>query len=312
MAGRMRSALDRPFPRYFVSLIAVVLAFALREALSYLAGPDFSEYVVFYPTVMIVALLAGLWPGLLAVLTTAVVITVSWLDPWHILVPRPTNLVNLFFFVGVASLLTIVAELYRRSRLKAAAYDREQALRASQEALRRQAELLRLSFDAIIVWRLGGGIESWNRGAEELYGFSEQETLGRDIHELLRTSHELPWPEFERMLREQGQWDGEAHQVRRDGRALVVSCRMHIGQASDGGLRVLEINRDITEQKRVQAELQRAHDELEEKVQQRTADLQKANRMLLMISACDQALVQMSDEKELIAVICQIIQDEGG
>ena len=44
----------------------------------------------------------------------------------------------------------------------------------------------------------------------------------------------------------------------------------------------------------------------------RTTDLQRANRTLLMVSACDQALVQISDEQELTGVICQIIQDEGG
>ena len=76
--------------------------------------------------------------------------------------------------------------------------------------------------------------------------------------------------------------------------------------------RVLEIDRDITDKKRVEEELRRAHDELEEKVASRTADLQRANRTLLMVSACDQALVQISDERELIGVICQIIQDEGG
>ena len=56
----------------------------------------------------------------------------------------------------------------------------------AEEALRRQSDLLRLSFDAIIVWRLGGVIESWNRGAEQLYGYSESEALGRVTHELLR------------------------------------------------------------------------------------------------------------------------------
>jgi signal transduction histidine kinase/ActR/RegA family two-component response regulator len=74
----------------------------------------------------------------------------------------------------------------------------------------------------------------------------------------------------------------------------------------------LEIDRDITERKRAQEELQKAHDKLEENVHQRTSDLQRANRMLRMISMCDQAVVQISDERELMQVICQIIQDESG
>ena len=43
----------------------------------------------------------------------------------------------------------------------------------AQDAVKRQADLLRLSFDAIIVWQLDGPIESWNLGAEQLYGYSE-------------------------------------------------------------------------------------------------------------------------------------------
>jgi PAS domain S-box-containing protein len=203
-----------------------------------------------------------------------------------------------------------VAELYRQSRAKAAAYDKEQALRASQESLRHQAELLRLSFDALIVWRMNGGVESWNRGAEELYGYTEAEVRGRDIHEVLKTKYTISWREFESDLKKRGQWDGELCHRTRDGREVVVSSRQHIGRSADGGERILEIDRDISEQKQVQAELQRAHDELEEKVLQRTTDLKKANRSLLMVSQCDQALVQLSNEQELIAVICQTIQDE--
>ena len=44
----------------------------------------------------------------------------------------------------------------------------------AEEELRRLADHLRLSFDAIIVWQLNGTIESWNRGAKQLYGYSEK------------------------------------------------------------------------------------------------------------------------------------------
>ncbi len=315
MSAERISRFRKPLVEYLVAIAAVCVAFILREALSFLTGPDFPEYVLFYPTVMTVALLLGTGPALSSIVLAAALLvlsrTHSWLRP-----SLPTDsssfVVGLVLFVGVCVFLTVVAEAYRRSRVKAEAYDREEALRESQKALQRQAELLRLSFDAIIVWRLGGEVESWNNGAEDLYGFSEKEALGRNIHDLLRTARERPWAAVEGILNQRGHWQGEARQVAHDGRALVVSSRLHIGRDPDGQVRVLEIDRDITEQKRVQEELKRAHDELEEKVQKRTNDLQKANRTLLMVSACDQALVQIADEKELISVICQIIQDEGG
>ena len=74
----------------------------------------------------------------------------------------------------------------RPVRMSGVAMDITERKRA-EEALRQQADLMRLSFDAIIVWRLDGGIESWNRGAEQFYGYSEQEALGCVTHKLLKT-----------------------------------------------------------------------------------------------------------------------------
>ncbi len=62
----------------------------------------------------------------------------------------------------------------------------------AEETIRHQADLLHLAYDAIILWRLDGGIELWSRGAEALYGFTEQEAIGRSAHELLKTVHPVP------------------------------------------------------------------------------------------------------------------------
>src|SRR5262249_20682445 len=47
----------------------------------------------------------------------------------------------------------------------------------ADEALRRQANLLEQSHDAIVVWEFPGTIVTWNRGAEQLYGFSREEAI---------------------------------------------------------------------------------------------------------------------------------------
>jgi len=314
MREGLQRVLRRPLVRYLASVAAVGLALLLRETLTARLGPDFPEYLLFYPTVMIVALLAGLLPALVAIACASALIFSFWYFPGRppLLHIGTSNYVGLALWILVVSFLAVVAELYRRSRLKAAAYDKEQAQRQAQEALRRQAEMLKLSFDAIIVWRVGGVIESWNRGAEELYGWSETEAVGRSVRKVLRAPSHGAWPDFEASLRGAGEWFGEAGHVTKDGREVVVSSRQLVGRGMDGVERVLQMDRDITETKRVEEELRRAHDELEEKVASRTADLQSANRTLLMVSACDQALVQISNEQELTGVICQIIQDEGG
>jgi PAS domain S-box-containing protein len=140
---------------------------------------------------------------------------------------------------------------------------KQRELLAKEEALRKHAELLTLSYDAIIVWRLDAGIESWNVGAEKLYGYTESEALGQVTHELLRTVHPRPWPEVRAELFEKGFWEGELRHFTRDGREIVVSARKQIVEVDDGTKRVLEINRDITERNRAEEAIRSARLEAE-------------------------------------------------
>ena len=55
------------------------------------------------------------------------------------------------------------------------------------EQIRLQAELIELSHDAIFIRDSLSRVTFWNKGAEELYGWSSQEALGRISHNLLRT-----------------------------------------------------------------------------------------------------------------------------
>ena len=134
----------------------------------------------------------------------------------------------------------------------------------AEEAIRRQAELLWLSFDAIIVWQLDGTIESWNRGAEELYGFTESEAIGRVTHELLQTIHPIPWSQIKSILIKHRIWEGEPRHRTKDGQEVIVSARHQLIYSADGIAHVMESNRDITERKRVEAEISRMASILDE------------------------------------------------
>jgi PAS domain S-box-containing protein len=124
----------------------------------------------------------------------------------------------------------------------------------ADDAREKQAELLRLSNDAMIVWRLDGPIENWNLGAEHLYGYSEAEAVGRLTHILLTRQFPKPWDEIVAEMRIAGSWEGEVRQHIQNRGETVVSARIQLIHGSDGIDRVLEVNRDITEARRAQLE----------------------------------------------------------
>jgi PAS domain S-box-containing protein len=141
----------------------------------------------------------------------------------------------------------------------------------AEDALRRQANLLEQTHDAIIVWEFPRTIIFWNRGAEQLYGFSKEEAIGRHSHELLQTVHPLPTPAFEADLERAGQWKGELTHTARDGRKILVESRHVMIREADGRRLVFETNHDITERKRA-----------EEALRQTQADLAHVSRVTTM------------------------------
>ncbi len=127
----------------------------------------------------------------------------------------------------------------------------------AEALLQRQADLLYLSHDAIIVWQIDGRIESWNKGAEELYGYSQEEAVGQVTHDLLKTIHPEPWPEIEAKLRERKSWEGELKHRTREGREVIVLARHQLVRGADGVERVLETNRDITLHRQAEEDVRR-------------------------------------------------------
>jgi two-component system, chemotaxis family, CheB/CheR fusion protein len=123
----------------------------------------------------------------------------------------------------------------------------EQALRESEQRLRQLTRLIELSHAPIFMWNFDGTITDWNRGSEELYGYSRLEAVGHNVGKLL----ELQPGVFESTQSElltDGSWSGERQQRAKDGRWLTVEARLQLA-AFDGVRMVLETNRDITNHK---------------------------------------------------------------
>jgi PAS domain S-box-containing protein len=123
-------------------------------------------------------------------------------------------------------------------------------LRLSEAKYRENAELLDLTHDAIFVRNLKNEIVFWNRAAEILYGWRKEELRGRTSHELLQTVFPKPLTEIEAETLQEGYWEGELTQRRRDGTTVIVSSRWALRPGSDGApIAILETNRDVTQRK---------------------------------------------------------------
>jgi PAS domain S-box-containing protein len=127
--------------------------------------------------------------------------------------------------------------------------------------LRRQAELLDLAPDAIFMCALGDNtIQYWSRGAERLYGWSQEEACGSPAHVLLNTELPRDFAEIQAALLRNGAWEGELGRTTRDGRRLLVASRWALqpeSARSQEPAAILIIDTDMTERRRAEEAQQR-------------------------------------------------------
>ena len=122
----------------------------------------------------------------------------------------------------------------------------------AKEIAEQQAAILSLAHDPMIVWNADEGITTWSRGAQDLYGYSEAESLGQETHTLLKTQHPVPVQEIMKVMRRDGEWRGVLVHTTKAGKQVTVETRHQLID-TQGGERVLEINHDVTEEHRLRA-----------------------------------------------------------
>jgi PAS domain S-box-containing protein len=141
----------------------------------------------------------------------------------------------------------------------------QDASEAHRSEVERQnlAAVLDTSEDAITTCSLDGVFVTWNRGAQELYGYTADEAIGQSLDLIVppgeRASDHLNW---ERLLQDEPVRRLETVRLTKDGRTVVVSVTRTL--IRDGAQRVVgvaSVGRDITEQKQAQALLAAAHAE---------------------------------------------------
>ena len=158
----------------------------------------------------------------------------------------------------------------------------EEKLRESEE---KYHSITNATIAAIITMTGDGKISFWNPAAERIFGYSKEEVTGKDLHFLLasedyRGQYEKGISKFS--SNGKGPLIGkmiELTAVRKDGTKFPIGLSLSAYQVN-GQWNSIGILRDITERKQAEKALRKARDELEERVKQRTAELQDTNEEL--------------------------------
>jgi two-component system, NtrC family, sensor kinase len=163
--------------------------------------------------------------------------------------------------------VSVFAELHRKARelellnreLEQRVLERTAELRESENQLRQRADLLDLASEAIMVHDSGGVLQFWNSGAEAFYGWTREEVLGRNVHQILRTKVPSSAEEIESVITREGRWEGNLVQFTKAGDEVVVASRQVLQIDGSGARRaILEINRDITAQLQAEEALRKS------------------------------------------------------
>jgi PAS domain S-box-containing protein len=149
-------------------------------------------------------------------------------------------------------LISVVTEDGEVSKLRGVMLDIT-ARKGAEDALREKANLLDLTHDSVFVRDLHDVIRYWNRGAQELYGWTAEEAIGQVTHSLMQTVFPVALEDMTRSVLEQGRWEGELVHTKRDGERVVVASRWSLQRDAEGRpAAILETNNDITERKRAE------------------------------------------------------------
>jgi two-component system sensor histidine kinase UhpB len=168
------------------------------------------------------------------------------------------------------------------------------ALAPSEQGLDRS--LLHAIHAAIIATDLDGTIIYWNHHAEDLYGWPAEEVLGRNIMQVVVAAEvEKQAADIMEHLRTGQSWTGEFHVLRKDGKQLAALVTdSPIFDENGAMVGIVGISQDMRPHQEVETARRKAQEELEQRVEQRTQELNAANQSLRDLSA---RLLQLQDDE---------------
>lgn len=151
------------------------------------------------------------------------------------------------------------------------------------DILEQRAKAFDYLFDAVVVTDLHGIITDWNKGSEELYGYSKEEAIGRCVN-ILHVPEDSERITFEVLsaVEKFGKWSGEIRMLHKNGDiGWIESMCVPIFDSNEQMIGALGINRDITDRIRETERLEQlAHYDYLTKVPNRFLLLERLEHLI--------------------------------
>jgi PAS domain S-box-containing protein len=260
--------------RYGLALLSVSVALGASLLLERFHFHNVAD-PLFLIAIAIVVWYVGIGPAILAVVLCGLADTYFFIEPLYSLYITRDDFPHFVIFLLFALLLTGFAAV--RRRVEAELLQARDDLQIEVAERTQQASLLNLTHDTIFVRDMNDVITYWNRGAQELYGWTAENAIGRYSQQLLQTVFPVPVDDIRAELLQTGRWDGELKKTRADGTEVVVASRWSLRRdEQERPVAILETNNDITERKRREEEVQGLNQELAK----RSTDLESINKEL--------------------------------
>jgi PAS domain S-box-containing protein len=260
--------------RYSFAAVSFVLALGLA-VLTQQYGFRNVEVALLLFAVAVTAWYAGPGPASLAVTLSIAFFDYFFTEPRYSLSIRGSDIPYFFVFTCFAVLVAWFSAV--RRRVERELLEARDHLQIEVAERTQQASLLNLTHDSIFVRDMDFIITYWNLGAQELYGWTAEDAIGKRSDQLLQTVFPVPPDELRAELLRTGRWEGELERTKANGIQVVVASRWSLRRDDqERALAILETSNDITERKRWEEEIQGLNHELAN----RSAELESTNKEL--------------------------------
>jgi PAS domain S-box-containing protein len=261
-----------PIQRHGLAVLSVALALGVA-----LLVERFQLHNVF---LFLFAIAVAAWYGktgaaILAFLLSFASFLYFFVEPLHRLYISRSDLPYLIVFALFTALVAWFSAIRHRIEQELLRARKELDIEMAERA--QQASLLNLTHDSIFVLDLNDVITYWNRGAQELYGWTAEEAIGKRSHEILRTNFPASIDDIRGEVLRAGRWEGEFKRTTANGTEVVVASRWALRRdEQQRPMAILETSNDITEHERRREEIRGLNHQLA----RRSTELEAANKEL--------------------------------